>query len=77
MAILRSTDGKFYEVADEQLQDKLISGEELKTKLSGAANGQAPEVKKDEEVTAHGYCWRRNCFHNCWSRNCFRNCHRH
>ena len=46
MAILRSTDGKFYEVADEQLQDKLIAGEELKSKLSGAATGQAPEVKK-------------------------------
>ncbi|NNE94104.1 MAG: hypothetical protein HKN23_20850 [Verrucomicrobiales bacterium] len=116
MAILRSTDGKFYEVADEQLDDKLIPAEELKNKLGTASTGPAvagpgvppqnagpvslpgtgqvviqiftsdglegptgpaPEGEgNEEEVTAHGWCWRRNCFHNCWRRNCFRNCYR-
>ena len=117
MAILRSTDGKFYEVADEQLDDKLIPAEELKDKLGSAATGPAlagpgapqggpvsvpgsgqvviqiftsepggpmgpppegaeGEGGEEEEVTAHGWCWRRNCFSNCWRRNCFRNCYR-
>ena len=73
MAILRSTDGKFYEVADEQLTNALIPAEELKNKLNSAksslsqAETKAPEAGGNtEEVTAHGWCWRRNCFNNCY-----------
>ena len=32
MAILRSSDGKFYDVADDQLDDKMIPAEEIKQK---------------------------------------------
>ena len=72
MAILRSTDGKFYEVPDEQLEDKLIPGEEVKAKLAGARS--AKKDVADGEITAnHGY-W-RNCFRNYWRRNCWRNCY--
>ena len=77
MAILRSTDGKFYEVADEELEEKLIPAEELKKKLGGVAKAEKADPDKVEgEVNAHGWCWRRNCFSNCWRRNCFRNCYR-
>ncbi len=109
MAILRSTDGKFYELADDQLEGKLIPAEQIKEKLdavgvgpaegpvghgpqlsvpgaagqvviqiytsagdAGAPEGAAAEGAGDE-VEAHGYCWRRNCFSNYWRRNCWRN----
>lgn len=42
MAILRSTDGKFYEVDDDQLEDKLIPAEEIRDKL-GDAGGEPAE----------------------------------
>ncbi len=42
MAILRSSDGKFYEVADEQLEDKLIPAEEIKERLGDVGVGPAP-----------------------------------
>jgi len=42
MAILRSTDGKFYDVADDQLEDKLIPAEEIKDKLGDVGVGPAP-----------------------------------
>lgn len=44
MAILRSSDGKFYEVADHELDDKLIPAEEIKQKLGdvGVAPSQGP-----------------------------------
>src|SRR5690606_6176093 len=108
MAILRSTDGKFYELADDQLEGKLIPAEQIKEKLDavgvGPAEGPvgpgpqlsvpgaagqvviqiypsagdagAPEAAASEggdEVEAHGYCWRRNCFSNYGRRNCWRN----
>lgn len=72
MAILRSTDGKFYDVPDEQLEDKLIPGEEVKAKLEGAK--PARREKSDDELNANQSCW-RNCFRNYWRRNCWRNCY--
>lgn len=41
MAILRSSDGKFYEVADEQLEGALIPAEQIKEKLGAAGVGPA------------------------------------
>ncbi len=85
MAILRSMDGKFYNVPDAQLEKSLIPADEVKSQLNAATtavqsrrpNGAIdapttyPEGSGDSELTAHGYCWR-----NCWSRNCWRNCWR-
>ncbi|MEM9281415.1 MAG: hypothetical protein AAGA96_06285 [Verrucomicrobiota bacterium] len=44
MAILRSSDGKFYDVADDQLDDRLIPAEEIKERLgdAGVAPAQGP-----------------------------------
>lgn len=41
MAILRSSDGKFYEVPDEQLDSYEIPSEEVKEKLDEAGEMQA------------------------------------
>tara|TARA_R110002096_G_scaffold304275_3_gene499230 strand:+ start:2417 stop:2776 length:360 start_codon:yes stop_codon:yes gene_type:complete len=41
MAILRSSDGKFYDVADDQLEDKLIPAEEIKERLGDVGVGPA------------------------------------
>ena len=71
MAILRSTDGKFYDIPDEQLEDKLIPGEQVKAKLESVQPDK--EKADDSEITANGYRW-RNCFRNYWRRNCWRNC---
>ncbi len=114
MAILRSTDGRFYDIPDEQLDEQLVPGEEVKQKLrqsqasptpaggasqpasfavpgagqvviqiftspeDGAVMHSVPgqQGEEDSELTAHGYCWRRNSFSNCWRRNCWRNCYR-
>jgi len=42
MAILRSSDGKFYDVADDQLDDKMIPAEEVKERLGDVGVGPAP-----------------------------------
>lgn len=42
MAILRSSDGKFYDIADDQLEDKMIPAEEIKQRLGDAGVGPAP-----------------------------------
>lgn len=39
MAILRSSDGKFYDIADEQLEGKLIPAEQIKEKLGAVGVG--------------------------------------
>ncbi len=70
MAILRSTDGKFYDIPDDQLEDKLVPGNEVKAKLETVQ----PAKADDGELTANGWRW-RNCFSNCWRRNCWRNCY--
>ena len=72
MAILRSTDGKFYDIPDQQLEDKLIPGEQVKAKLADAESDK--KKADDSEITANGCRW-RNCFRNYWRRNCWRNCY--
>ena len=72
MAILRSTDGKFYDIPDEQLESALIPGEQVKDKLQSAQPEQ--EKAADDELTANHWRW-RNCFRNYWRRNCWRNCY--
>ena len=42
MAILRSSDGKFYDIADEQLDGRLIPAEQIKEKLGAVGVGPAP-----------------------------------
>jgi len=51
MAILRSSDGRFYDVADDQLEDKMIPAEEVKERLgevgvepSSGPVGPGPEM---------------------------------
>ena len=81
MAILRSMDGKFYNVPDSQLNAMLVPAEQVKAKLSAAeANSSMPDAAHeaadgDDMVTPHGRfgwrnCWSRNCWRNCW-RNCY------
>ena len=41
MAILRSTDGRFYDVADDQLEGKLIPADQIKAKLGAVGVGPA------------------------------------
>ncbi len=72
MAILRSSDGKFYDVSDDQLEGKMIPADEVKSRLTKAGPGPQEE-SASADVEAHGWCWRRNYFHNCWRRNCWRN----
>ena len=70
MAIVRSMDGKFYNIPDEKLESHLVPADEVKAKLDAAKQTRA-DAKADDDtvVTPHGYCWR-----NCWRRNCWRNC---
>lgn len=39
MAILRSNDGRFYEIADDELEDKLIPADEIKERLGAVGVG--------------------------------------
>lgn len=39
MAILRSSDGKFYDIADDQLEGRLIPAEQIKEKLGAVGVG--------------------------------------
>jgi len=41
MAILRSNDGRFYEIADDQLEDKLVPADQVKERLGAAGVGPA------------------------------------
>ena len=90
MAILRSSEGKFYDVPDAELANFEIPPEQVKEMLGafgqgpGGPGGPGPGeggAGQGGEVQPYGYCppW-RNCFRkfrNCF-RNCsgFRNCHR-
>ena len=73
MAILRSSDGRFYEVPDDQLEEFEIPADQVKGMLGAAGMGPAPSGGGGGEVQPYGYCppW-RNCFRN--FRNNFRNC---
>ena len=75
MAILRSMDGKFYNVPDSELESRLVPAEEVKAKLNAAtpAGAEAKNAPADDDsvVVPHGH---HHCWHNCWRRNCWRNC---
>lgn len=80
MAILRSMDGKFYNVPDDQLSVMLVPAEQVKSKLNAAATSSLPDGAHalEDAVEPHGHsgpcrwrnCWSRNCWRNCW-RNCY------
>ena len=81
MAILRSTDGQFYNVSDDQLSAARIPAEQVKSQLTAAAADDLAKqnaAENGDEVTPHfcggryhwRNCWRRNCWNNCW-RNCW------
>lgn len=76
MAILRSMDGKFYNIPDSELESHLVPADEVKSKLNSAAPSEAesknPQAKDDGAVVPHGHGHRH--WHNCWRRNCWRNC---
>jgi len=76
MAILRSTDGKFYDVPDEELGNYEVPADQVKGLLSGlgpAGGGGGGAVRPYSHCGGGGF---RNCgFRNCGFRNCgFRNC---
>lgn len=85
MAILRSADGKFYDVPDDELANYEVPADQVKGMLGAVGPGQGPgpgpgpQGRGGGEVQPYGYCppW-RNCFRNCF-RNCsqFRNCAGH
>jgi hypothetical protein len=55
MAILRSNDGRFYEIADDQLEDKLIPADEVKDRLGEVGVGPASgPVGPGPEMTIPG-----------------------
>lgn len=68
MAILRSSDGKFYDIPDSELSSMEVPAEKLKEVLSemGPEGGQG-------DVQPYGWGW-RNHWRNHW-RNCWRNCY--
>ena len=82
MAILRSMDGKFYNIPDDTLGEYDMGPEEVKEQIGavggGPEGGPGPQgggpgaVQPQRPRGGHG-CW-HNCWHNCWSRNCWRNC---
>lgn len=42
MAILRSSDGRFYDIEDDQLESRLIPAEQIKEKLGAVGVGPSP-----------------------------------
>jgi len=83
MAILRSMDGKFYNIPDDQLGEHEMGPDEVKEHIGaqgggpggpgGGGQGGPGGQGGGGEVTPQG-CW-RNCWRNCWKRNCWRNCY--
>ena len=77
MAILRSMDGKFYNIPDDQLGEYEMGPDEVKDQIGAAGGpqgGGGPQDQGQGAVQPQGFgCW-RNCWHNCWHRNCWRNC---
>lgn len=88
MAILRSMDGKFYNIPDDTLGEYEMGPDEVKEQIGaaggpqggpggpqmGGGGGPGPQQRGGGDVQPQGYgCW-QNCWHNCWSRNCWRNC---
>ncbi|MCG8559520.1 MAG: hypothetical protein MI824_06960 [Hyphomicrobiales bacterium] len=78
MAILRSVDGKFYEIPDEELGQFEVPAEKV-NELMAAMGGGEPEGPPPGEgdVEPYHHRWhrrRRYYWRNCW-RNYWRNCY--
>lgn len=76
MAILRSVDGKFYEIPDEELGEFEVPAEKV-NELMAAMGGGEPEGPEGEGgVDPYHHRWRRRRYYwrNCW-RNYWRNCY--
>lgn len=71
MAILRSVEGKFYEVPDKELSKLEVPAEKVKDLIGpeGGAGAPGPQAGPSGGVDPY-WCWRnwRNCY--CW-RNCY------
>lgn len=71
MAILRSVEGKFYEVPDKELSKLEVPADKVKDIIGNEGNPGAPgpQAGPSEGVDPY-WCWRnwRNCY--CW-RNCY------
>ena len=80
MAILRSADGKFYDIPDADLAQYEIPADQVKGMLAeGGGPGPGPGPGPPQgggSVRPYQHCGFRNCgFRNCGFRNCgFRNC---
>lgn len=75
MAILRSRDGKFYDIPDGELESMEVPAERLKEVLGD----MGPEGEAGGGVEPYGWGFRigwgwRNHWRNRW-RNCWRNCY--
>ena len=75
MAILRSVDGKFFDVPDKELDKFEVPAEQVKELLGaagqmGEAGPAAPMPQAQSGDVDPYWCWRnwRNCY--CW-RNCY------
>ena len=64
MAILRSIDGKFYNIPDEQLDQHFVPAEEVKSKLAAAADDSA--TTDIQVVPQKNFGKWRNCWRNCY-----------
>ena len=65
MAILRTSDGKFYRIPDCELDHYLVPAEEVKEQLAQYSRQLTEEPETGTEVKAHQNSW-RNCWRNCY-----------
>ena len=71
MAILRSVDGRLYDVPDDQLSDYEVPAEKVSELMAEQGGGEG-----GGGVEPYGWGWRRRRYYwrNCW-RNYWRNCY--
>ena len=76
MAILRSVDGRLYDVPDDQLSDYEVPAEKVNELMAEMGEGPAGGGGGGD-VEPYGWGWhrrRRYYWRNCW-RNYWRNCY--
>ena len=82
MAVLRSVDGRFYDVPDEELDQFEVPAERV-NELMEAMGGGEPEggpmgegpPAGGEGVDPYHHRWRRRRYWRNYWRNCWRNCY--